>query len=98
MDELGLFRGDSVLLRGKKRHETVCIAMAEDSCPNEKILMTRVVRHNLRVRLADIVRWVFFFSKAFLIDLTDILVSLLSRTLSMESEFKFCQLRTLLKD
>jgi len=27
MEELQLFRGDSVLIKGKKRHETVCIAL-----------------------------------------------------------------------
>lgn len=55
MDELQLFRGDTVLLKGKKRKETVCIVLSDDTCPNEKILMNRVVRNNLRVRLCDIV-------------------------------------------
>jgi len=55
MDELGLFRGDTVLLKGKKRHETICIALSEDNCPNEKIFMNRVVRHNLRVKIGDVV-------------------------------------------
>lgn len=56
MDELGLFRGDTVVLKGKKRRETVCIALAEDGCPNDKIHMNKVVRHNLRVRSGDVVR------------------------------------------
>lgn len=56
MDELGLFRGDTVMLRGKKRRETVCIVLSDDTCPNEKILMNKVVRHNLRIRLGDVVR------------------------------------------
>jgi transitional endoplasmic reticulum ATPase len=55
MDELGLFRGDTIMLKGKKRRETVCIVLSDDSCANEKILMNRVVRHNLRVRLGDVV-------------------------------------------
>lgn len=55
MDELGLFRGDTVILKGKKRRETVCIVLADESCHNEKIMMNRVVRHNLRVRLGDVV-------------------------------------------
>ncbi|PAV64282.1 hypothetical protein WR25_25363 [Diploscapter pachys] len=55
MDELGLFRGDAVLLKGKKRKETVTIVLADDNCPNDKIRMNRVVRHNLRVRLGDVV-------------------------------------------
>ncbi|VDN58218.1 unnamed protein product [Dracunculus medinensis] len=55
MDELGLFRGDTVLLKGKKRKETVCIVLADETCPNDRIRMNRVVRNNLRVRLGDIV-------------------------------------------
>lgn len=60
MDELGLFRGDTVILKGKKRRETVCIVLSEDGCPNEKILMNRVVRNNLRVRLGDVVRYDYY--------------------------------------
>lgn len=56
MDELNLFRGDTVVLKGKKRKETVCIVLADDTCPNDRIRMNRVVRNNLRVRLGDVVR------------------------------------------
>ena len=31
------------------------IVLADDNCPNDKIRMNRVVRHNLRVRLGDVV-------------------------------------------
>lgn len=55
MDELMLFRGDTVLLKGKKRRETVCIVLSDDTCPSEKIRMNRCVRNNLRVRLGDVV-------------------------------------------
>jgi len=55
MDELSLFRGDTVLLKGKKRKETVCIVLSDDTVSNDKIRMNRVVRNNLRVRLGDIV-------------------------------------------
>ena len=55
MDELGLFRGDTVLLKGKKRKETVCIVLSDETVANEKIRMNRVVRNNLRIRLGDIV-------------------------------------------
>ncbi|KAG8131351.1 putative Transitional endoplasmic reticulum ATPase protein, partial [Naja naja] len=48
MDELQLFRGDTVLLKGKKRREAVCIVLSDDSCSDEKIRMNRVVRNNLR--------------------------------------------------
>lgn len=55
MDELQLFRGDTVLLKGKRRKETVCIVLSDDTCPDEKIRMNRAVRNNLRVRLSDVV-------------------------------------------
>lgn len=55
MDELTLFRGDTVLLKGKKRRETVCIVLSDDTVHNEKVRMNRCVRNNLRVRLGDIV-------------------------------------------
>ena len=45
MDELGLFRGDTVLLKGKKRKETVCIVLSDETVANEKIRMNRVVRN-----------------------------------------------------
>ena len=61
MDELQLFRGDTILIKGKKRKETVCIVLSEDTCPNEKIRIGRVMRNNLRVRLSDVVRFVRFF-------------------------------------
>jgi transitional endoplasmic reticulum ATPase len=56
MEELQLFRGDTVLLKGKRKKETVCIVLSnEDTTSNDKIGMNRVVRNNLRVRLGDIV-------------------------------------------
>jgi len=56
MEELQLFRGDTVLLKGKRKKETVCIVLSnDDAVSNDKIGMNRVVRQNLRVRLGDIV-------------------------------------------
>ena len=55
MDELQLFRGDTVLLKGKKRKESVCIVLSDDTVGDEKIRMNRVVRNNLRVRRGDVV-------------------------------------------
>ncbi|KAB7494979.1 Transitional endoplasmic reticulum ATPase TER94 [Armadillidium nasatum] len=55
MDELQLFRGDTVLLKGKKRKQTVCIVLSDETMTDDKIRMNRVVRNNLRVRLGDIV-------------------------------------------
>ncbi|XP_073813909.1 transitional endoplasmic reticulum ATPase TER94 isoform X2 [Musca autumnalis] len=55
MDELQLFRGDTVILKGKRRKETVCIVLSDDTCPDSKIRMNRVVRNNLCVHLSDVV-------------------------------------------
>lgn len=58
MDELKIFKGDCVLLKGKKRKDTVCIALAveeTDDLDNMKIRMNKVVRRNLRVRLGDVI-------------------------------------------
>ncbi|KAK9942600.1 hypothetical protein M0R45_008254 [Rubus argutus] len=55
MEKLQLFRGDTVLIKGKKRRDTICIALADDTCEEPKIRMNKVVRNNLRVRLGDVV-------------------------------------------
>ncbi|KAK9942248.1 hypothetical protein M0R45_007924 [Rubus argutus] len=55
MEKLQLFRGDTVLIKGKKRRDTVCIALADDTCEEPKVRMNKVVRNNLRVRLGDVV-------------------------------------------
>ncbi|MCO5561671.1 hypothetical protein L7F22_015292 [Adiantum nelumboides] len=55
MEKLQLFRGDTILLKGKKRKDTVCIVLADDTCETHKIRMNKVVRTNLRVRLGDVV-------------------------------------------
>lgn len=55
MEELQLFRGDTVLIKGRKRRDTVCIVLADEECEDVKIKCNRVVRNNLRVRLGDIV-------------------------------------------
>lgn len=41
--------------QGKKRKDTVCIALADETCEEPKIRMNKVVRANLRVRLGDVV-------------------------------------------
>jgi len=55
MEELNLFRGDNVLIKGKKRKDTVCIVLADDNLDDSKIRLNKVVRKNLRVRLGDII-------------------------------------------
>jgi transitional endoplasmic reticulum ATPase len=59
MEELKLFNGDTVLLKGKKRRDSVCIALTieegADDLGDDKIRMNKVVRNNLRVRFGDVV-------------------------------------------
>ncbi|KAL7069392.1 putative transitional endoplasmic reticulum ATPase protein [Cryptosporidium serpentis] len=53
MEQLKLFRGDTVLLRGKKRRDTICIVLVDPDLDEGKIRMNKIVRKNLRVRLGD---------------------------------------------
>lgn len=55
MEALQLFRGDTVLIKGKRRKDTVCIVLADETVDPNKIRMNKVIRTNLRVRLADVV-------------------------------------------
>ena len=42
-------------MQGRKRKDTICIVLSDDSVEENKIRMNKVVRHNLRVRLGDVV-------------------------------------------
>lgn len=55
MGQLKLFRGDTVFIKGKKRHDTVCIVLADELLDEGKIRVNKTVRKNLRVRLGDLV-------------------------------------------
>ncbi|KAE8795985.1 Cell division cycle 48-like protein [Hordeum vulgare] len=55
MEKLSLFKGDTVLLKGKRRHSTVCMALPDDTCEEHKMRINKVARSNLRVRIADVV-------------------------------------------
>ncbi|CAN6354697.1 unnamed protein product [Urochloa humidicola] len=55
MEELSIFCGDIVLLKGKRRRDTVCMAIPDEECSESKIKINKVARSNLRVRLADVV-------------------------------------------
>jgi transitional endoplasmic reticulum ATPase len=52
---LGLFRGDTVLLKGRKKNDTVSIIMSEDSCEAGKIRINKVIRNNIQVKIGDII-------------------------------------------
>lgn len=51
MELLQLFRGDTVLVRGKKRKDTILIVLVDDELDDGSARINRVVRNNLRVRL-----------------------------------------------
>ncbi|KAG5438092.1 hypothetical protein PCANB_002941 [Pneumocystis canis] len=55
MELLQLFRGDTVLVKGKKRRDTVLIVLVDDDMDDGVARVNRVVRNNLRVRLGDII-------------------------------------------
>lgn len=55
LETLQLFRGDTVLLKGKKRKDTVLIVLSDEDVEPSKIRINKVVRGNLRVRLGDII-------------------------------------------
>ncbi|RXH68792.1 hypothetical protein DVH24_031125 [Malus domestica] len=55
MEKLQLFSGDTVLIKGKKRRDTICVVVADDTCDEPKLRVNKVVRSNLRVMLGDVV-------------------------------------------
>lgn len=58
LEDLNIYSGDAILLSGKKRRETICVAMADDTdtCPYEKIQINKMCRRNVSIRLGDTVR------------------------------------------
>ena len=44
MEELQLFRGDTVLIKGKKGHETVCIVLTDETSEDANVRMNKVSR------------------------------------------------------
>lgn len=90
METLQLFRGDTVLVKGKKRKDTVLIVLADDDLDDGSARMNRVVRHNLRVKHGDIVtvhpcpdiKYVCSVSQSNLLELTSIRPSALPSYLS----------------
>ena len=55
VEELNLFRGDTILIKGKKRKDTVSIIMTDDSCEDKKIRLNEVIRKNIGVKIGDII-------------------------------------------
>lgn len=55
MEELEFFKGDTVLLKGKKNHSVVCVAISDDAMEDNSIRINKGVRKNLRVKLGDFI-------------------------------------------
>ena len=55
MAELNLYRGDNVMIKGKRKRDTICIVLEDKDLEDSKIRMNKIVRKNLRIRLGDIV-------------------------------------------
>jgi transitional endoplasmic reticulum ATPase len=55
IDQLKLFRGDTVLVKGKRKKDTVSIIMTDDSCDENKIRLNEVMRKNIGVKIGDII-------------------------------------------
>jgi transitional endoplasmic reticulum ATPase len=55
METLSVFHGDVVLLKGKRRHNTLCIAMPDEGCAEHALKINKAVRSNLRLRVSDMV-------------------------------------------
>jgi transitional endoplasmic reticulum ATPase len=57
LNELGIFKGDPVILKGKRRKETLCVALQDNTgtLDDGKIRMNKIARKNLRLRLGDLV-------------------------------------------
>ena len=57
MDNLKIFKSETVLLKGKKGKETICICLPDynSKLSDNKIRMGKCVRNNLKVKLGDII-------------------------------------------
>lgn len=55
MTELNIMKGDTILIKGKRRKDTICIALVENELEDGKIRLNKVVRKNLKIRLGDLV-------------------------------------------
>ncbi len=55
MTLLDIFSGDSVLVRGKRKKETVLVCISDASCDEGKVRVNGGIRKNLGVKLGDVV-------------------------------------------
>lgn len=55
MDKLELFCGDTIKLKGKRRQETICVVISDNSCSENHIRVNNVTQNNLRVDSGDVI-------------------------------------------
>lgn len=55
MSELKIFKGDAVFIKGKKKKETIVVALTDNKLDDCKIRMSKTIRRNLRVKIGDFV-------------------------------------------
>ena len=53
MDELQLFRGDTVFVAGNKNHEAIGIVLVDDTCPDDCLRINSVFQDNIGVHSGD---------------------------------------------
>ena len=41
------------MLKGMRKRETLCVVMSDDNLSDDKMLINKIVRNNLRVKLGD---------------------------------------------
>lgn len=51
MDELQLFQGDNIFLKGKKGKETVCIVLVDENMEDANIRMNKVFVNSVRTQI-----------------------------------------------
>jgi transitional endoplasmic reticulum ATPase len=71
MEEMGLFWGNKVFIKGKDKKYTVGFIVADDFCENEKIKINSGGRNNVNVKLGDIVTIYHFVKKIFILPFDD---------------------------
>jgi len=57
MEKLQLFRGDTVLVKGKKRKDTVLVVLADDTCDENKVRLNKGTRSRTIGRDGTIGDW-----------------------------------------
>ena len=53
MEELSMYDGDCILIKGKEGRDTTCVVLADNSCDVSAVRMNEGTRRNLRVNLDD---------------------------------------------